>query len=253
MTTNSISAETTHDRWLRLEGSVNFRDLGGYSTGDGRRVAWRRLYRADGLTRLTDADLQVLTERGLVTVIDLRTSVERELGSFPADRLRVEMHHFPLLERIPDAGSFEMAPGMLGDSYLDMVRDAGPQIGRAIRVLASDGAVPAVVHCAAGKDRTGVLSAVVLALLGVPDDDIAEDYALSELVMGDLRAKLVARHPEGREVIESADELFSAAPENITRLLDTIRRTHGSVGGFAASVGVGDEVVAALRDQLLEV
>jgi len=252
MTTSTISAETAGDRWLRLEGSVNFRDLGGYTTGDGRQVAWRRLYRADGLTRLTDGDLEVLADRGLVTVIDLRTSAERELGSFPVDRLEVEVHHFPLLERIPDAGSFEMTPGMLGDSYLDMVRDAGPQMGRAIRVLSSDGTLPAVVHCAAGKDRTGVLSAIVLALLGVPDEDIAEDYALSELAMGDLRAKLIARHPEGREVIESADELFSAAPENITRLLDAIRRTHGSVAGFAASVGADDAVVATLRDRLLE-
>lgn len=252
MTVSTIGAEAVEDRWLRLEGSVNFRDLGGYTTSDGRQVAWRRLYRADGLTRLTDSDLQVLTDRRLATVIDLRTSVERELGAFPAHRLDVQMHHFPLLERIPDAATFEMAPGMLGASYLDMVRDAGPQIGRALRTLASEGALPAVIHCAAGKDRTGVLSAVILALLGVRDEDIAEDYALSELVMGDLRAKLIARHPEGRAVIESADEMFSAAPENITRLLDAVRRSHGSVAEFAASVGAGGEVVTALRAHLLE-
>ena len=103
-------------RHIALDGAVNFRDLGGYETTDGRRIPWRTLFRADGLSALTDHDRGVVRQLGVATVIDLRTTVEVEGGTFPVEDIPVDLHHFPLLERVPDPASFKIAPGLLASS-----------------------------------------------------------------------------------------------------------------------------------------
>jgi len=135
---------------------------------------------------------------------------------------------------------------------VEMAHNAAPQIGRALRVLAASGSLPAVVHCAAGKDRTGVLVAVLLGLLGVDEAAIVADYAVSADAMDHLRRSLIERYPEGREAIENADEIFSADPSNMVRLLEWIDEEHGSVEAYAAFTGAGDDVVVALRERLIE-
>ncbi len=243
---------TTLDRHISLEGAVNFRDLGGYEAAGGRRVRWRTLFRADGLSRLTPADRSVVRRLGIATVIDLRTTFELEGGRFPVDEIPVGFHHLPLLDEMPDPQRFEMAPGMLAAQYQEIATDAASQIARALAIVAERRAHPVIVHCTAGKDRTGVLVAVLLGLLGVPDEVIVHDYALSAGAMAALRAKLVERYPEGKEIIDRADGLFSAAPENIRILLDALRARHGSVEGYAAAAGAGPAVVDGLREALLE-
>jgi protein-tyrosine phosphatase len=239
-------------RHIALEGAVNFRDLGGYETVDGRTISWRTLFRADGLSELTDRDRGVVRHLGVATVVDLRTSSELEGGRFPVDDIPVRFHHHPLLDELPDPEAFKLAPGVLSDQYLDMCERAGPQIGEVLSILARPGAHPAIVHCTAGKDRTGVLVAVLLGLLGVPDDVIVADYALSAGAMAGVRDKLIARYPEGRQAIEQANEVFSAAPSNISGLLATLRDRYGSIVAYGESVGAGPEVVAGLRRELLD-
>jgi len=209
---------TSNDRHVALDGAVNFRDIGGYATEDGRRVRWRTVYRADGLSRLSDDDRATITALGITTVVDLRTSAELEGGAFPVDQIPVRFLHLPLLDAVPDAERFEMVPGMLAAQYRDITRDAAPQIATALGILADPGAHPAVVHCTAGKDRTGVLVAILLGLLGVPDATIVEDYTLSAPAMVHLRSRLAGRYPEARSVIERANELFDAAPATIAAL-----------------------------------
>ena len=210
----------TLDRMIALEGAVNFRDLGGYEAGDGMQTRWRTLFRADGLGELTEADLSVLRQLGIRTVIDLRSGSELERGRFDVEAHPVAFHHFPFIDELPDAQDFDRRPGLLGTQYLEIVRDAGGQILAALEVLASPDALPAVFHCTAGKDRTGVLSAVVLSLLGVDEPTVVADYALSGAAMLRLRAKLIAKYPEGRETLENIDEVFSADPAQMEQLLD---------------------------------
>ncbi len=193
-------AETV-ERMIALEGAVNFRDLGGYAASAGTRTRWRTLFRADGLGELTEADLSVLDTLGIRTVIDLRSGTELERGRFDVDAHPVAFHHFPFIDELPDAQEFDRRPGLLGSQYLEMVRDAGGQILASLEVLATPDALPAVFHCTAGKDRTGVLSAIVLSLLGVDEPTVVADYALSGAAMQRLRAKLLVKYPEGRETI----------------------------------------------------
>jgi protein-tyrosine phosphatase len=240
------------ERLIALEGAVNFRDLGGYATDDGLRTRWRVLFRADGLGELTEGDLSVMRSLGIRTVVDLRSATELERGRFDVDAHPVAFHHFPFIEELPDAEEFDKRPGLLGSQYQEILRDAGPQIIAVLEILARPDALPAVFHCTAGKDRTGVLSALVLSLLGVDEPTVVADYALSGEAMQRLRAKLILKYPEGRETLENIDEVFSADPGQMELLLDHLRDQYGSAEAYLAGLGARAGLIGALRAALLE-
>ena len=110
---------------------------------------------------------------------------------------------------------------------------------------------PAVFHCTAGKDRTGLLSALVLSLLGVPEDTVVTDYALSGAAMQRLRAKLVVKYPDGKLLVDT-DAIFSAEPSNMVALFAHLKERYRTVEQYATSIGVPDGVVTALRQAMLE-
>ena len=203
-----MTTSSPRERLIPLTGTVNFRDVGGYSTRDGRVIAWGRLYRADSLNHLSREDHAEIRRLGIATVIDLRSTDEVELGRFPVDELPVSFHHLPLIETVSDPEQFSMVPGLLARSYIDMIDEAGPHIMSAIDVLSVEANQPAIVHCTAGKDRTGVLIALILGLLGVPDDAIIEDYAMSAVSMRKLQERLAERYPDAAEMILSANEML---------------------------------------------
>ncbi len=242
-----------YDRHISLEGAVNFRDLGGYRSADGRTIRWRSLFRADDLSRLSRPDREVVRTLGIATVIDLRTRAEVEMERFPVDEIPVGFHHLPLTADLPPFADFLGGPEVFAEHYLDIARKSGDQMARALAIVAQPGTHPVIVHCAAGKDRTGVLVAVLLALLGVPDETIAEDYALSARAMDAVLHRLLDRLPEQEQEIRAvAATMFSATPANIHALLDGLRAEHGSVESYAAAHGVGADVVTSLREALLE-
>ncbi len=113
-------------------------------------------------------------------------------------------------------------------------------------------ALPAVFHCTAGKDRTGVLSAILLSLLGVDEPTVVADYALSGAAMTRLRAKIIVKYPDSRETIENISGVFSAEPAQMEALLDHLRATYGSIDAYVAGLGAGPDLVAGLRAALLE-
>jgi protein-tyrosine phosphatase len=242
----------TTDRLIALEGAVNFRDLGGYTTVDGQRTRWRVLFRADGLGELTQADLTILRELGICTVVDLRSGDEVEQSRFDVDAHPVTFHHFPFIKSLPNVEEFERAPGFLGDQYTEMLDEATSQIVGALTALAAPDARPAVFHCTAGKDRTGLLSALVLSLLGVPEETVVADYALSGEAMARLRAKLIVKYPDGKLLITDSDSIFSADPANMVALFAHLRARYGTVADYAAKIGVPGDVISRLREALLE-
>jgi protein-tyrosine phosphatase len=242
------------ERHVVLDGTTNFRDLGGYATADGRRTRWRRLFRADGLSRLTDGDRAVMIDLRLATVIDLRTKEEAERGTFPVDQVPVRYLDLPLMDVLPQPDDLAewSESSYVAHRYLDMVTNSGSTLATAIGALAEPDALPAVVHCSAGKDRTGVVSALVLAFLGVPDDTIAGDYALSAAAMVHLFERLQAEYPESEEIVSKfAPVILNAVPETMIEFLASVRTTYGSYQGLADTLGLTG-AVERLRTTLLE-
>ena len=245
----------TFDRVIQLEAVHNFRDLGDYPTHDGRRTRPHMLYRADGLQQLTPADIETLRPLGLHTVIDLRTIGELDArGRFPVDSLNVAWHHLPIVdvtwERVEDEG--RDAATFLHDQYTSMLAYGEPILAAAIRTLALPGALPAVFHCAAGKDRTGLLAALLLGALGVPDDVIIADYALTQEGMERMRVWAEASSPEMFALWLTMPAVHAASePEAMARVLADINAAHGSVREYVRSLGVGAAALAELEDALL--
>jgi protein-tyrosine phosphatase len=264
----------THDivadprRLIALEAAHNVRDLGGYGLADGRMIERGRLLRGDGLHHLTDADLDALAPIGLRTVVDLRTAGElEERGTFPHERVPLRFVHLPVIDATWDrthAAEFLVEAAARGDdpeveflswAYRQMLVDGGPGFGRAVRTLAEPGALPAIFHCAAGKDRTGILAALILTALGVDDDVVIADYALTAAAMPKMRAWWEAQRPANADeiaavVAETPSAFFAAHPAAMRNTLDHVRAEYGSSQAFLATHGVDDATLATLADAL---
>ncbi|GAA3348033.1 hypothetical protein GCM10020358_64970 [Amorphoplanes nipponensis] len=242
----------TPDRLVPFQSLCNFRDLGGYATADGRTTRWRTLYRADSLGRLSgEADRRRFAELGIGTVIDLRYPWEiAAAGRLPATdgvtwlNLSIEHRTYDQSQIDPDLDPWRY----LADRYAEVAADGTAELRRAVETIAAADA-PVVFHCASGKDRTGLLAALVLALLDVPVETIAADFALTELATRALRERWLAEHP-GRELRWPG---YGRAPATIIRLfLADLAAAHGSVHEYAATrLQLDDGVLAALRARLL--
>ena len=240
-------------RRIELQGCLNFRDLGGYPARDGRRIRWRRLFRSDGLHHLTPADITHLCQDlDLGHVVDLRSSVEVEMdGVGLLEEREVRRHHLPLFDGDLPERQMEVEPMSLADRYFLMAEFAREPIARVLTSLATAEA-PAVYHCAAGKDRTGVISAVLLGLLGVRDDVIVADYAATQENLDAIIERLMSS--EGyQDMLEAlpADTLH-AEPTTMISLLDKVRERYGSMGDYVREIGVSDDHVQRLEERLLE-
>src|SRR5262245_46476144 len=170
------AAPLTPTRHLELEGALNLRDVGGYPTKDGRRIRWRTLLRSGCAHHISATSRDALLAMGMRTVVDLRGPSE-QCGSPNALRGTSGVDYVPV-SLLPDAPGDILAS--LDLVYRWIVDARGHYLVRAVRALAAPNALPALVHCTLGKDRTGLVIALVLDLAGVPREAIADDYALSE-------------------------------------------------------------------------
>lgn len=183
----------TPDRHVALEGTVNLRDLGGYETADGRRVRWRRLFRSDSLADVTDTDLEILDGLGLRTLCDLRDAPEREAKPNRVLRGNVRVHELRVFpprakEVFEGVGSMEVSEieEWLCDVFRSFVLDHQAPYARVLDALLEPDALPALVHCTSGRDRTGFAAIVVLCAVGVPRETIVADYLLSDVAHRDI-------------------------------------------------------------------
>lgn len=242
-------------RRLDLEGPVNFRDLGGYSAADGRVVRHRHLFRSDALHRLTISDAAKVRALGVTTIIDFRTAHERETsGQGGIEHLGAEHVHLPTIDTTRSISDDEAVARSLitaADAYSMMLERGSGAYASALRRVA-DSESPVVFFCAAGKDRTGVFAAVVLGLLGVSDDDIVADYALTAEVIERIHA-LRGDEPvsRGAYVHLIGEDLRNAYPESMQLTIARLRERWGDWEGYAASIGIEADVLQRLRDRLL--
>ncbi|MEM9608457.1 MAG: tyrosine-protein phosphatase [Actinomycetota bacterium] len=247
---------TTSSEPLPLGEVFNFRDLGGHETVDGRKIRTGRVFRADGLHRLQRPDRVVLDELQLRNVIDLRTPAEvEEWGHAPSEVTGATVHHLPMIvttwnrEDVDDATD---AAAFLAGKYRQMLDEGSTTIATSLRLIADEGQHGVVFHCAAGKDRTGVLAAIVLGLCGVPDDTLAADFGATAPAMERMRAWYYEHHPERREIMAQQPPAFAGCPpEAMHQFLGHLRADFGSIEAYVTDVaGLDSADIDRLRAAL---
>ncbi len=241
---------TTYERHIPLQGNFNFRDLGGYEAADGRVLRWRRLYRSDALHGLTAEDVRRLGLLGIVAVFDLRTAHELEYdGLGTLYDAGVIHHHMPFITDAPPPSERDLGED-LHPIYVRMLESAQPSIKTVFERLADETSYPAVFHCTAGKDRTGVLSALILRSLGVADEVIIEDYALSSTyITPHLEARWEAGELGPYKNIPRA--LLRADPESMVKILSVVDEEYGPGTAYLEATGLSADALDLVRDRLL--
>lgn len=245
---------TPGERSFAFSTVFNFRDLGGLSTADGRKVKRGKIFRSDNLGRLAMADKDAFAALGVRRVVDLRRHVEVEtLGRVPEWTGCVWLHHH-LEHEYWDHATYTDEIGVarwLADRYAELLTTGAADIAEVIALLSDVDSGPTIVHCVAGKDRTGLISALVLSLIGVGDDVIAADYALTELSEDAYIDWLRRTSPE--EAAKTPPPFYVETPATAMSLaLVELRERHGSIEAYLAPHGVSGQHIAALRNGLLE-
>lgn len=238
-------------RRLDIEGAYNVRDLGGYETADGRMTQWQQFLRADNVGNLPRASQNALADYGVRTVIDLRRKIEIEgepdnvLERFP----RVRYHNVDIAgDTVPDTNESSEPFHRITTLYRNLLEWQGKKFGETLTTLAAPGALPAMYHCMGGQDRTGLISAFLLSLAGVPNDTIAEDYTLT----AEYRAH--ASLEPGADPVENTIQKYrerNCPPEVMLDTMQYLDDHHGGVEPYVKSVGVSDAQIAVLREALL--
>lgn len=254
----TAKAALTRSRRLPLHGAVNCRDLGGYKTADGRAVRWNMLYRSDSLAEISDDDIKFLSEIGLRTIFDFRHEVERRakpnkqlIGNLAVTHtqgfLPYRAHELVASARSPGASVAGLRE-QIKETYRRFVIDQTPTYRLLFELLAQPENLPMLFHCTSGKDRTGFAAALILSVLGVPNETIVEDYILSNEYRRDLSYLAGSKMPA--ELLAVMEGVHPAALE---AAFEEMTKTWLSPGEYLEkALGVTPEMKTRLQNQLLE-
>lgn len=241
------------NRHLNLEGASNFRDLGGYPTVEGRTVRWRQLFRSNHLGRLTEADAAIVRGLGVKSAFDFRGLEER--ASATCGLMEIEVHSLPIEPTVVAALKARLAAGSLSapvaleimrQSYRNYVR-LNTHSFRALFAHLLEDRAPLVIHCTAGKDRTGFACALILHALGVPDEVIAEDYLLTNRFYRRDPSSGTGLPDDVREAIGSVEASFLAAG------FEAIRVDYGDLESYLLDgLGIREPERARLKARYLQ-
>jgi protein-tyrosine phosphatase len=241
-------------RHFDLVGASNFRDLGGYPGQDGRNVRWRQIFRSNHLGHLTEADIGVVRGLGLKRAFDFRGTEERVAAACAI--VEIAVHSLPieptvvaaLRARLATSKSLSPADGLevMRESYRNYVQQSTPRF-RSLFAHLLEAPAPLVIHCTAGKDRTGFACALILHALGVGEDVIAEDYLLTNRYYRRDPSSSNDLPEDVRQVLGSVDASFLAAA------FDAIRAEYGDLQNyFTDGLGLGGADRARLQAHYLE-
>ncbi len=229
--------DTLPERVVALEGAHNVRDLGGYPLTTGGETRWRAVLRGDNLSALTDADATALLALGVRTVVDLRGDAELAAQPNPfADGGKLRYLNIPLYD--------EMAPILAADANFDMgaryvaaLERCGPRIAEVLAAIADAAPGAVLFHCTAGKDRTGIIAALLLTLCAVPRETVVADYVLTGRA-GALLEKLRRAALARGAAPEHVDLVLASAAETIEAMLSYLDSQKGGIGTYLDRIGV---------------
>ncbi|GAA3413754.1 tyrosine-protein phosphatase [Paenibacillus hodogayensis] len=238
----------TGERILSVQGAYNVRDLGGYATKEGDTTNWGTFYRADGLHQLSDESRAHLTERGIASVIDLRHAKEvEEKQNVFADYAGVDYHNISLINPTSLANSQVRS---LGDLYIGMLEGSQTELAQIFALLAESGDSAVLYHCTAGKDRTGVVSALLLALADVPQETIIEDYSLTADCLTPLMDELRRGRPDGIPA-EMYEHFIGCDAGNMVMMLEHLTEKYANAEGYLCAIGLSEAQILALKGRLV--
>ena len=252
------------ERRVQLEGSVNFRDLGGYRAKDGRRVKWGQVFRSDNLGRLTDRDVNYLQKMGIRRVCDFRTRAEikkRPDRYPPGDQgksLLLPIQHgesdpADTFDRIKNGDIDWMTEEYMITGYINNIENFAPLWGTFFKTVADPSNRPLVFHCTGGKDRAGVAAALLLLALDVPPETVVRDHGLSNMY---IAAVLEGIYDRIRNMGIEPDEIsayFSAPQSAIIAVLEHLEKAYGSAANYLISrAGIDEQRLDRLKDDLLD-
>lgn len=252
---------------MSFSGTKNFRDLGGYQTLDGKLVRWGTLYRSGSLHKLTDADLKRLSDLDLAWIVDFRSSgeKEREPDRLPAHGT-ARLVEIPILDsstRIYQSSRNEIVKILknidpvhsLSTTNVELSTCFTAEMRKFMDVLLSSNGQPLLFHCTAGKDRTGFAAALILRILGVPQEVVMQDYLLTNqyFYAAHRRKLLLLRLLKGRKVAEVVAGLLRADPVYLSAAFQTIDQNHGSFENYVhEALGLVSRDVDCLKTMYLE-
>ncbi len=237
-------------RHVPLDGTFNLQDVGGYATGDGRETRWQTLWRSDSLHRLNRDDQERLLCLGLRTIIDLRSV--RETMQAPnvfATSPLVNYHNIPL---IPAAFAENIKlPEDLAELYTGVLDHCQSSIKAVFDTLLDSTSRPCLIHCTAGKDRTGIMTALILGAVGVPDETIVADYAVTERYLQGLISELQQNAKETRLDAAFYARMLACHPELMARTLTYIHQRYGGLPAYLHKLGLNEGQLEDLRHMLV--
>lgn len=240
-------------RQLALEGAFNVRDLGYVTTADGYQIRNGKLFRADALHKLTATDLELLGGIGIAAVVDLRS--EHEIENTGPARLTEQgaRHiHMPIMGGDPARPDLQNMPESLGHLYTLMAKNSADRFVNTVETLATIENMPAVFHCAAGKDRTGITATLIYSILGVDRETIIADYVLTDANMMRMRAQLMESRPEAAAQAGKYPESYLRAEDaTIRTFLGELDEEFGSPVEWLRTSGLRDSSIETLRSELL--
>jgi len=238
------------NRFVTLQGAYNVRDLGGYPTETGQ-THWGVLFRADALHQLSDDDQQILRKRGVKTVIDLRHGAEIETQpNVFANADDIRYHNIPIFRSSVSGNSSGQTPD-LPSIYRYIIEECRAGVSEALTTIADAEAGGVVFHCTAGKDRTGIIAALLLDIAGVEANTIADDYALTTGAMTHIRPRLLERVREEGGSVEQMDRLLSSHREDMLDFMTYLHERYSNAAQYAREIGLTGEQIVRLQRRLI--
>jgi protein-tyrosine phosphatase len=252
------------ERRVQLEGGVNFRDLGGYRTIDGRRLKWGQLFRSDNLGRLTDRDVAYLQKMGIRMVCDFRTPAE--IKKLP-DRYPTDNHgqslHLPIQHGASDpANTFDrikngdidwMTEEFMINGYIKNIEELAGLWFKFFKTLADPSNRPLVFHCTGGKDRAGVAAALILLALGVPAETVIRDHGLSNIYIAVVLERIYNEIRAMGVDPEQISAYFTAPRNAIVAVLNRLENAYGSATNYLVDkAGIEKNLLTRLKEDLLD-